>query len=96
MLSIDNSTHMKNIKFKGEEYLFGGNSLDEDGFIAKREAFEAGVVSFAHYSVEQGVMRYKQRIGSRNDIEIISDADDNAPVSVERLINILTHPSWKA
>ena len=82
---------MKNIKFQDEEYLFGGDSLDESGFIAKREVFENGECSYAHYYPDQGVMRFQERIGGREDIEILG----NATVGEPDLLNMLTHPSWE-
>jgi hypothetical protein len=66
---------MKTIKFNGEEYLFGGDSLDESDFIAKVEDYENGACSYAHYFPERGVLRFGQQIGTRDDIEIISDCD---------------------
>jgi len=83
---------MKNIRFKGEEYLFDGDSLDEEGFIAKREDFENGICSFAHYFPDQGVMRFGDQIGTRADIEILGDA--HAEIDGDAIANVLFHPSW--
>jgi hypothetical protein len=80
---------MKTIKFKGEEYLFGGDSLDEDGFIAKREDYENGVCSYAHYFPDRGVLRFMQKIGERDDIEVIGDGEADVNFG-EAITNMLT------
>lgn len=66
------------VKFKGEEYWFLGDSFDEDGAIAPLEhCDEKGNIiyigaSFAHYFVDQGIMRYRQKIGVKEDFEVIN------------------------
>ena len=67
---------MKNIRFKGQPYLFGGNSLDEDGFIATPEQYKNFEVSYAHYFPSSGVLRFQEKIGDREDIEILDNAHD--------------------
>lgn len=80
---------MKTITFKGEEYVFGADSLDEPGFIAKRKDFEQGRCSFAHYFPdERGVMRLHKQIGSRKDIQITGDSDV-APGGIRAMLNML-------
>ena len=59
---------MKTILFKSQEYLFGGDSLNESGFIATKEQFDNFQESFAHYFPEVGVLRYGQKIGEAKDI----------------------------
>lgn len=66
---------MKRIRFKGTEYLFKGDSLDESGFIATRNQYENAQTSFAHYYPGLGIMRFNEKIGSAEDIEIIGDAN---------------------
>src|SRR5437879_4186436 len=83
---------VKMIRFKGEEYLFGGESLDEDGFIGTKEAFESGIASYAYYFPSRGVLRHGTAIGTREDIEILGEA--NVTPNDEALMNVLTHPSW--
>jgi hypothetical protein len=85
---------MKTIRFKGTEYLFGGESLEESGFIAKQEDYENGICSYAHYFPEQGVMRFQEQIGTREDIEIVSDAMVDVKDPLDSILNVLTHPSW--
>lgn len=80
---------MKAIKFKGEEYLFGGDSLDEDGFIAKREDYEKGIVSYAHYFPDRGVLRFMRKIGDREEIEVIGEGEADVQIG-EALTNMLT------
>jgi hypothetical protein len=82
---------VKTIRFKGEEYLFGGDSLDEDGFIAKREDYENGVCSYAHYFPDRGVLRFREKIGERADIEIIGDGDD-AEMNVGTALENMFYP----
>lgn len=76
---------MKRIKFRGEEYLFGGDSLDESGFISKQEDFQNGRVSFAHYFPGQGVMRFREQIGRREDIQILGDGE--AEIDFSEVVN---------
>lgn len=87
---------MKIVSFKGQEYLFGGDSLDEGGFVATREQYETGECSFAHWFPDRGLLRYCEKIGSREDLAIIGDTDavcggDNF---LGALKNIVSHPSW--
>lgn len=84
---------MKLIRFKGKEYIFSGDSLDEDGFVAEREAYRNGEPSFAHWVPEKGLLRFGDKVGGREDIEILGDAVDQ--ISGENALdNILFHPGW--
>lgn len=65
---------MKRILFKGKEFLFGGDSLEESGVIASREEFENFTISYAYYLRGCGVMRFNRKIGEKEDIQIIGDA----------------------
>jgi hypothetical protein len=89
---------MKLVRFKGVEYLFGGESLDQDGFVATREQYESGEASFAHWFLDRGLMQHGKKIGSREDLELIGEAEaqcgGNYPLGA--IVNILTHPSWNA
>lgn len=84
---------MKTVKFRGEIYLFGGESLDEGGFIATREAYENGLASYAHYLPDIGIFRYGEKIGERSDLEIVGETNTEVDFKTA-LVNILTHPSW--
>jgi hypothetical protein len=81
---------MKSIRFKGREYLFSGNALDEKGFIATRTQFENGHPSYAHYYPDNGVLRFGEKIGDREDIEILGDAE--AGMKPGALLNMLNWP----
>ena len=81
---------MKGIRFKGREYLFSGNSLDEKGFIATRTQFENGHCSYAHFYPGEGVLRFGEKIGDREDIEILGDAE--AGMKPGALLNMLNWP----
>lgn len=61
---------MREIMFKGKKYLFGGNSLYDEGFIAKKSDYKNGKTSFAHYypTGEGVISRYSTQIGTRKDI----------------------------
>lgn len=69
---------MLNITFKGEPYLFVGDSLEDSGAIATMKAFVAGEVSFAHYypDGEGRVLRYGDQIGTRADLVVLGPAED--------------------
>ena len=87
---------MLNIKFQGTEYLFTGDSLDEEGALTTPGAYAAGTVSFAHYYPEDGgiVMRWGKVIGSGADLAVVGPASE-PEASMESFINCLTHPSWE-
>ncbi len=83
---------MKIINFKGKKYFFGGEHLDEDGFIATKHQYENGLCSFAHYFPSQGVMRFCEKIGERKDLKIIDDKECN--VKDMAFHNLLTSKTW--
>lgn len=64
---------IKRVKFNGHIYLFGGQSLDESGFIATEEQFANFRESFAHYWPDQGVLRFRRKIGTREDLELMPE-----------------------
>jgi hypothetical protein len=79
------------IRFQGNEYLFIGTSLDEDGAIATAEDYAAGKCSYAHLMEDGRIMRFRQQIGIRSDIEVIGR--DTTEITVEGQANTL-FGSW--
>ncbi len=65
---------MLKIEFKGEKYLFDGEDLNEEGFIATEYQYEHFIESFAYYRPDEGVNRHGRIIGSKDDIKIIGKA----------------------
>lgn len=82
------------IRFQGQEYLLIGDSLETGGAIATAEQYAAGECSYAHLFPDGRVMRFRQVIGSVEDIELIGKAESPITNPLETLINALTHPSW--
>lgn len=80
---------MKLIKFEGQEYVFGGDSLNESGFIATKEQFENYQCPFAHYFPGRGVMQHGERIGGWRDIKILGNYEDDVPITPERIANLV-------
>lgn len=64
------------IEFQGQKYLFGGDSLDEDGFIATEDQYLHFKESFAHYFPGFGVAQHNTYIGGREDITILKPYQD--------------------
>ncbi len=83
---------MLKIKFQGSEYVFTGESLDEDGAIAKQDDYENGRLGFAHLMTDGNVFRHGEVVGHRDDIEIIGSCDPK--VDINSLRGILFDPSW--
>lgn len=77
---------MKRIRFQGQEYILVG------GAITTEEAFYNGEMGYAHLGEDGLVRRFHSIIGSKNDIEILGDAD--VKMSVEGIINMLTGNGW--
>jgi len=78
---------MKEILFKGKKYLFGGESLDENGFIATKYQYENFLCSFAHYYSDKGVNRFGEFIGTRKDIKILGEKDIKPnPKAMKRML----------
>lgn len=65
---------IRRVRFQGKDYLFGGSSLDESGFIATEEQFENFYASFAHYYPDKGILRYHMKIGTRKDLELLPES----------------------
>lgn len=66
------------VRFQGEEYWLL-NGLDESGPLAYPEQCDengeldwtcAYQDSFAHYFPEKGIMRYREKIGTKEDLEV--------------------------
>ena len=70
---------MKKIKFKGEEYIFGGDDLDEGHFIATEDQYMSGKISFAHLCLDGRIIRFKKVIGDRSDIEVLEEGIEIIP-----------------
>ena len=81
---------MKVIRFQGAEYLLIG-TLERGGPIATREQYENGKCSYAFLEPDGDVMRFKDSIGHRDEIEVIGESDANIGTS---LIGMLTNKSW--
>lgn len=77
---------MKRIRFQGQEYL-----LIEDT-IATEEAFRNGEVGYAHIGEDGLIRRFHSVIGSKDEIEILGDAD--VRMSVEGVFNMLLGDGW--
>ena len=70
------------IEFQGQEYwLMSKGGKDEEAALALIEHCDEegnilnpleGVNSFAHYFPEQGIMRYREKIGDFEDIKFIT------------------------
>jgi hypothetical protein len=59
------------IKFQGREFLLIGN-LEEGGAIATQEQFDNFEVSYAHLLPNGTIARFGNKIGTREDIEVLS------------------------
>lgn len=64
---------LKQVKFHGNIYLFGGNSLKESGFIATKEQYENFEASYAHYFPGVGILRYGEKIGECSELSLVND-----------------------
>ena len=91
---------MMKIEFQGEEYLFGGDTLEEGGFIAKPEAYIQGKCSYAHLLTGGEVRRFGDTIGHRTEIKVLDyncpDPSDSLSDNerIDSMLNMITHPSW--
>ena len=79
------------IRFKGQEYLLIGN-MEEGGAIATREQYESGQCSFAHLMEDGRVMRFREVIGSKSDIELVGECEPE--IGIRALVGTLIDPSW--
>lgn len=83
---------MKEILFKGKKYLSDIESLDEKGFIATKYQYQNGLCSYAHYYPDLGVLRFRDKIGRREDIKILKDV--NVEPESHAFDTLLTSKSW--
>jgi hypothetical protein len=60
------------IRFQGKEYILAG-TLETGGAIATKEQYAKYEESYAHLFPDGRVMRYSQRIGFRDDIEVLGE-----------------------
>jgi hypothetical protein len=86
-------TVMLTIRFGGEEYLFTGNRLEDGGAITTPTAYQEGTVSYAHLGHDGLVRRFREVIGTAQDIEIIGSVKE-PELSDGWLGNVFRHPSW--
>ena len=63
-----------NIRFQGQEYLLIGD-MENGGPIATKEQFENFECSYAYLMPSGVVMRFRDSIGHRDEIEIIGSDD---------------------
>jgi hypothetical protein len=80
----------KVIRFQGTEYLLIGD-LEKGGPIATREQYESGACSYAHLQPDGTVMRFRDSIGHRDEIEVIGECEVDIKAS---LVGMLTDESW--
>ena len=66
------------IKFKGKRYYLIGD-LESGGAIATKDQYENGECSYAHLYENGDIMRFREKIGERKDIEVISKNLDIKP-----------------
>lgn len=68
------------VEFKGGKYWLMSGSLEKSGALApldhcdeKGEILPEAVFqdSFAHYFIDQGIMRYREKIGDKEDLKIV-------------------------
>ena len=86
---------MMRIRFKDEDYLFTGDSLEEDGAITTDELYKNGECSYAHLFEDGSILRFLSQIGVRADITILETNVDVEPDNFGlAIMNILTSPSW--
>ena len=80
---------MLKIRFKGCEYLFTGDSLDEDGALTTEERYAAGEESYAHCFSHGAVMRYGKQIEYLEDVEVVGPVEVPTPdeAACSRLIS---------
>lgn len=76
----------KRIRFQNQEYLLIENA------IATEESFRNGEMGYAHIGDDGLVRRFGSVIGSRDDIEILGNA--NVRMSLEGVINMLLGEGW--
>lgn len=80
----------KLIRFNGAEFLLIGD-LKIGGAIATIDQYEGGKCSFAHLMPSGNVMRFREVIGNRSDIEVIGELQAEIRSSP---LGMLTDPSW--
>ena len=80
---------MQRIKFQDKEYI-----LTDGGAITTEESYRNGTVSFAHLGLDSNINRYGSLIGTRKDIEFLSEIPE-IKFTEEGISNLLTpHSSW--
>ena len=80
------------IVFQGSHYLLFGN-LESGGPIATKEQYERGQCSFGHLMPDGRVLRFREVVGCRGDIEVLGAQEvvlDVAPA----FGGLLTDESW--
>lgn len=83
---------MLKIRFKDENFVFTGDSLEDGGAVAKQDDYESGRCSFAHLYVDGNIMRFGERIGTIADIKVIGKCD--LKPNKDAIFNLLTDSSW--
>ena len=80
----------KVIRFQGKEYLLLGD-LERGGPIATREQYENGQCSYAQLQADGTVMRFRDSIGHRDEIEVVGECEVNVSAT---LLGMLDDKSW--
>lgn len=75
----------KKIRFQGEEYLLIGET---NGAIAKEDDYRHGRCSYAHLYPDGRILRFREQIGTIDDVEFLDDAKE-MEVAPDALPNIL-------
>lgn len=65
------------IKFKGEDYVFVGDSELMNGAIATKEDFESFNPSYAHLYEDGVVRRFGNPIGTKEDIKVLEEIEND-------------------
>mgnify|MGYP001617289509 CR=1 FL=1 len=76
---------MLKVRFKGNEYLLVGTP--EEGALATEDQYTHGKCSYAHLFEDGRILRFREHIGDRADLEVIGEVGspgmtDEAFVSV--------------
>lgn len=85
---------MKEIRFRGKDYVFVGDELSDGGAIAVKDDYESGKCSYAHLFKNGDIVRFQQEIGTISDIEVVGQYIAPEP-TISGFVNMLTDPSWK-
>ena len=77
------------IRFQGKEYLLIG-SLRDGGPIATKEQYENFEMSYAHLRPDGVVMRFRDSIGHRDEIEVLGEVE--AKPDIGKAIEMMLTP----